>query len=121
MPSIRRDGGGFAIDTPAGLFRAGKIVIAAGHGTTKLAATLGLEAPIVPERGQLVVTERVAPILPIPASGVRQTRDGTIMIGTTHEAAPDLTTRATTANAVHIASRAGRPPEKIAPDADWSQ
>lgn len=106
--AIRRDGRGFAIDTPAGEFRAGKVVIAAGHGTTRLAATLGLEAPIVPERGQLVVTERVAPILPIPASGVRQTRDGTIMIGTTHEHAPDLTTRATTANAVDIAARAVR-------------
>ena len=104
--AIRRDGGGFAIDTPAGTFRAGKLVLAAGHATTKLAAPLGLEAPIVPERGQLVVTERVAPILPIPASGVRQTRDGTIMIGTTHEAAPDLTTRTTTGNMVHIAERA---------------
>ncbi|BBK30811.1 glycine/D-amino acid oxidase-like deaminating enzyme [Stella humosa] len=103
--AIQSDGGGFVIDTPAGPFRAGKVVLAAGHGTTGLAATLGLEAPIVPERGQLIITERVAPILPIPASGVRQTRDGTIMIGTTHEAAPDLTTRATTANAVHIAER----------------
>lgn len=106
--SIRRDGGGFATETPAGTFRSGKIVLAAGHGTTKLAGTLGLEAPIVPERGQLVVTERVAPILPIPASGVRQTQDGTILIGTTHEQAPDHTTRTTTANAVHIASRAVR-------------
>ncbi len=106
--AVRRDGQGFVVDTPAGIFRAGKIVLAAGHGTPALARTLGLEAPIRPERGQLIVTERVAPILPLPASGVRQTRDGTIMIGTTHEHADDLTTRTTTANAVKIAARAVR-------------
>lgn len=106
--AVSRDGQGFVVETPAGTFRADKLVLAAGHGTPAFARALGLEAPIRPERGQLIVTERVAPILPLPASGVRQTRDGTIMIGTTNEHTDELTTRTTTANAVKIAARAVR-------------
>src|SRR5690606_12662807 len=38
-----------------------------------------------PQRGQLLVTERLAPMLPLPASGIRQTAEGTVMIGLTQE------------------------------------
>lgn len=110
--SARGDGEGFTVDTPVGTFRAGKIVLAAGHGIPALAGTLGLEAPVVPERGQLLVTERAAPILPVAASGLRQTRDGTIMIGATREDTDEYTTEATTENAINLAQRAVR----IAPD-----
>jgi len=38
-----------------------------------------------PQRGQLLVTERLRPLLPMAASGLRQTAEGTMMIGVTQE------------------------------------
>jgi glycine/D-amino acid oxidase-like deaminating enzyme len=43
--------------------------------------------PVRPQRGQVLVTERLAPFLPLPASGLRQTGEGTVMIGATQEEA----------------------------------
>jgi glycine/D-amino acid oxidase-like deaminating enzyme len=60
-----------------------RIVIAAGLGSAALAHQIGLDVPLRPQRGQVLVTERLAPFLPLPASGLRQTTEGTIMIGAT--------------------------------------
>jgi len=62
-----------------------RLVIAAGLGCQVLARQLDLKIPLRPQRGQVLVTERLAPFLPLPASGLRQTREGTVMIGATHE------------------------------------
>ena len=62
-----------------------RVVIAAGVATTPLAAMVGLDVPVRPVRGQNIVTERLAPILPLPASALRQTGDGTVQIGVTSE------------------------------------
>jgi glycine/D-amino acid oxidase-like deaminating enzyme len=62
-----------------------RLVIAAGLGSKVLARQLDLEIPLRPQRGQVLVTERLDPFLPLPASGLRQTREGTVMIGATHE------------------------------------
>jgi glycine/D-amino acid oxidase-like deaminating enzyme len=101
----------FVIDTPHGPIEASRVVLAAGHGTPALAAPLGLHAPIRAERGQIIVTERVRPVLPMPGSGIRQTEDGTIMIGTSKEDVGfDLQT--TVEAGANMASRALR----VAPD-----
>lgn len=86
-------GGGFEV--VAGLFRAraARVVLAAGLGTRALGAGLGLDVPLRPQRGQLLVTERLGPLLPVPASGIRQTAEGSVMIGMTQEEVGyDLTT-----------------------------
>jgi glycine/D-amino acid oxidase-like deaminating enzyme len=62
-----------------------RLVIAAGLGSQVLAQQVGLEIPLRPQRGQVLVTERLEPFLPLPSSGLRQTREGTVMIGATHE------------------------------------
>jgi glycine/D-amino acid oxidase-like deaminating enzyme len=62
-----------------------RIVIAAGLGSSALARQVGLDVPLRPERGQVLVTERLAPFLPLPASGLRQTDEGTVMIGATKD------------------------------------
>ena len=62
-----------------------RIVIAAGLGSPALARQVALEVPVRPERGQVLVTERLAPFLPLPASGLRQTGEGTVMIGATKD------------------------------------
>ena len=54
--SIQR---GFRVETEAGLFEAPKLLLAAGNGIPPLAPQVGLHVPTVPERGQVLVTERV--------------------------------------------------------------
>jgi glycine/D-amino acid oxidase-like deaminating enzyme len=77
--------GGFTLHTARGPINAPRVVVAAGLGSRALAAEVGLTVPIKPQRGQILVTERLESVLPLPISGLRQTREGTVMIGTTHE------------------------------------
>ena len=65
--------------------RAEKILLAAGNANQTLAPLVGLEAPMGPTRGQIVVTERTQPFLPHPITTVRQTDEGTVMIGDSKE------------------------------------
>lgn len=83
--TIERDGEGFAITFGDERIHAARVVIAAGLGSKSLAAQVGLDVPVRPLRGQILVTERVQPILPLPTMDVRQTAEGTVMIGTTQE------------------------------------
>jgi glycine/D-amino acid oxidase-like deaminating enzyme len=100
-------GGGFEVASGSLVARAAKVVIAAGLGSAKLGPMVGLHVPLRPQRGQLLVTERLAPLLPIPASGLRQTAEGTVMIGVTQEEVGfDLAT--TAAGAVRMVRRALR-------------
>jgi hypothetical protein len=47
----------------------------------QLAPLVGLVAPMKPNRGQIIVTERVRPFLRHPIVTLRQTDEGTMMIG----------------------------------------
>jgi glycine/D-amino acid oxidase-like deaminating enzyme len=78
-------GGGFAVRTGSDRYTASNVVISAGLGSRGLGAMVGLDVPLRPQRGQILVTERLAPLLPLPASGVRQTGEGTVLIGLTQE------------------------------------
>lgn len=75
----------FRISTSAGEIRAEKVVLAAGNANMHLAPMVGLEAPMRPERGQIMVTERVTPFLHYPVVTIRQTDEGTVMIGDSKE------------------------------------
>lgn len=78
-------GGGFEVVAGDRKVRAGRVVVAAGLGASALGPMVGLDVPLRPLRGQILVTERLAPLLSIPASGLRQTGEGTVMIGVTQE------------------------------------
>ncbi|MEP7327981.1 MAG: FAD-binding oxidoreductase, partial [Betaproteobacteria bacterium] len=54
---------------------------AAGLGNARLAPMVGLNAPVVPNKGHILVLERVQPFLSIPLETIRQTDEGTVMIG----------------------------------------
>ena len=82
---IRPEHSGFVLETGSGIFAAPRIVIAAGLGSQALGEQVGLTVPLRPQRGQILVTERLEPFLPLPNSGLRQTREGTVMIGATQE------------------------------------
>jgi glycine/D-amino acid oxidase-like deaminating enzyme len=86
VADLRIDGDGYqAITSDGRFFSADKIVIACGHGIPALAAKVGLHCPTRPQRGQILVTERLAPILPMPMGSIRQTDEGSILLGVSHE------------------------------------
>lgn len=73
--------GGFTLDTAAGPLRARRVVLAAGLSNARLAPMVGLRAPVVPNQGQVIALERVRPFLPVPIDTLRQTDDGTVLVG----------------------------------------
>lgn len=64
---------------------AGRVVLAAGLGNRALAPMVGLTAHIQPNRGQILVTERVQPFLRHPTGQIRQTGEGVVQIGESKE------------------------------------
>jgi glycine/D-amino acid oxidase-like deaminating enzyme len=54
-------------------------------GNRALAPQVGLNAPVAPNRGQVLVSERVAPFLHYPTLNVRQTDEGTVQFGDSKE------------------------------------
>ena len=77
--------GGFTLSTAARDYAAGKVVLAAGLGNAALAPQLGLHAPLRPQRGQILVSERLPPFLALACHNVRQTGEGTVLMGDSHE------------------------------------
>lgn len=102
---VRTVAGGFAVETAGGTFHGGRLVLAAGTGTPALAAMVGLDIPVRPQRGQIMVTARVRPFLDRPTHTLRQTADGGLMIGDSLEEA-GFDDRATPRAMAAIARRA---------------
>ena len=82
---IAGDKGGYRIEVRTGTLESARVVIAAGLGTGRLAGMVGLRAPTAPMRGQLMVTERIAPLFKVPSNLVRQTAEGSMLLGYTAE------------------------------------
>lgn len=64
-----------------------KIVLAAGLGNARLGPMVGLNVPVRPQRGQIMVTEKIAPFMPYVVHTVRQTDEGSVMIADSVEEA----------------------------------
>ncbi|MFO1282867.1 MAG: FAD-dependent oxidoreductase, partial [Burkholderiales bacterium] len=105
--AIAWSGGVFRIEAGGCRYTAPTLVLAAGLGNRELAPRVGLDAPVRPNRGQILVTERVAPFLDRPTEFVRQTGEGVIQIGDSQEDA-GLDDRTTRSEIARIASRAVR-------------
>lgn len=78
--------GRFTLSTARGAFHGNRVILAAGLGNARLAGLVGLHAPVTPLRGQVMITERLAPFLTHPTTFIRQTDDGTVQIGDSQEA-----------------------------------
>ena len=92
LPQMRAErivpiAGGFRIESARQAIETPKVVIAAGLGNRVLAAQVGVDAPVRPQRGQIVVLERVRRFLEYPIATLRQTDEGTVMIGDSQEEA----------------------------------
>ncbi len=82
---IAPEKGGFHAIGSDGRVTGRRVVLAAGLGAAKLAPHVGLSMPVKPERGQIVVTERVKPFLPYATNCIRQSVEGTVLLGSSHE------------------------------------
>lgn len=82
---IVRTADGYEVEAGDQRFRAARVVLAAGLGNRELAAQVGLHAPVQPNRGQVLVSERVSKFLDHPTTYVRQTDEGTIQLGDSME------------------------------------
>jgi glycine/D-amino acid oxidase-like deaminating enzyme len=84
--------GEFCVTAGHQRFIAPRVVLAAGLGNPGLARQVGLHAPVAPNRGQVLVSERVRPFLDHPTVHVRQTDEGTVQLGDSMEVGYDDST-----------------------------
>lgn len=107
VETVERGDGGYGVRTSEGRFDATRIVLAAGLDNLRLGKMIGLDVPVRPLRGQVIVTEKTEPFLDVPLSTVRQTDEGGVMIGDSQEEADDYNVMRSGINAV-MADRAVR-------------
>jgi len=84
--SIDKDEKGFSVRTDGETFRADAVVLATGWEAGELAQPLGIVLPVVPARGQIIITEPLGPltqkvIITPHDMYMRQTVSGTCQIG----------------------------------------
>jgi glycine/D-amino acid oxidase-like deaminating enzyme len=78
---IETTGGCHVLTTPHGRFEADRVIVAAGLGTASIAPMIGVDARVHPNKGQIVVLERLPRFLDFPIETIRQTDDGTVLVG----------------------------------------
>lgn len=77
--------GGFEVTAGDDRFACGSVVLAAGLGTAALASDIGCTVPLQPVQGQLLITERTAPVFEVPTLHARQMPTGGILLGLSHD------------------------------------
>lgn len=107
VESVQAVGGGFELKLTQGRLAAERVVLCAGLDNARLGPMLGLNIPVRPIRGQLLITERVRPFLHYPTLHVRQTGEGTLQIGDSQEDT-GLDDNTTTSVMAALAARAVR-------------
>ncbi|MGO4352605.1 NAD(P)/FAD-dependent oxidoreductase [Rhizobium sp. RAF36] len=105
VTNVMAAAGGYQLSGQGQTIEAERVVVAAGNDSMDFVQSLSLPLRLVPERGQMLITERVAPIFHFAASGIRQTATGTFQFGATNERV-GRSTDVTAAGAHHIANRA---------------
>ena len=85
VENIEYRDGVFIVHTQTGTRSAAKIVLCAGLDNQRLGVMLDMQVPVTANRGQILITERAKPFLPYPTLHVRQTQEGSLQIGDSHE------------------------------------
>ena len=85
VSGIKKERGAFTLETSNGGYTCKKLVLCAGIHSNELGKMLGIDIPVYPERGQVIITEPVAPLLRYTLGAMRQTFNGEILIGISHE------------------------------------
>ena len=82
---IKPRDGGFSLKVGLDEIACGRVVLAGGIANSWLGPMVGMDVPVKALRGQILVTERLKPLFDIPTSLMRQTEEGTVMLGDTRE------------------------------------
>lgn len=85
VKNIEGKNGAFYVESSDNTLSAEKVVLCAGLENQRLGKMLEMNIPVVMDRGQVMITERLKPFLDLPTLLVRQTAEGTIQIGDSHE------------------------------------
>lgn len=85
VDTLAPSGTGFDIIAGTTKLQAEKVVLCTGLGNAALAPLVGLESPIAPQRGQVIICERIKRFLNHPTMTVRQVGEGAIQIGDSKE------------------------------------
>jgi octopine oxidase subunit B len=85
VSSITPQGDTYRVTADEHVISAPRILIAAGLGTNALVEPFGFGPLVRPQKGEILVTERTQPFLPRVMSSLRQTVEGTVLIGETKE------------------------------------
>ena len=105
VTGISRENKGYVVKTAKNIFSCERLVLAGGMGNRQLASHFDLKVPVQPTRGQVLLTERVGDILPIPLLGITRTPGGTVIVGFMHE---------------NVGMDTGLVPESLAKEASWA-
>src|SRR5699024_3434801 len=73
VESVKICTSGYCLEGQGQRIQGSRVVLAAGLGNRALAPQAGLKAPLSANRGQVIITERMRPVLDIPTAFVRQT------------------------------------------------
>jgi glycine/D-amino acid oxidase-like deaminating enzyme len=101
ITGIAREGAGFAVSTEAGTIRAGRIVVAAGPWSGRIAALAGVTLPVGGLVQQVIATEPTGPLIPhlVAHAGrhlsLKQGPNGHLLIGGAWPGDHDATSGAT--------------------------
>ena len=80
VSEVKPSGKGYTVVCGGRTLECGKAVLAAGLGVRKLAAQLGTDIPVFPNKSQVMLLERIpADVLPIPLLGIARTFGGTVI------------------------------------------
>lgn len=82
---VQHANGEFVLSTPNGQVRARKVVLAGGLRNGDLGAMVGIDLPMAPQRGQILVLERTRRLLDTPMVTLRQNDEGSWLVGDSQE------------------------------------
>lgn len=85
VQEITQRDGVFHLRTPQGTVRAHKVVLASGLHNGVLGSQVGLNLPMAPQRGQILILERTRKLETLPFVTLRQTDEGTWLVGDSQE------------------------------------
>lgn len=82
---IERQQGSFIVTSDQAIYKGKRLILAAGPWSREVGRLLGVDIPIRPVRGQILVTEKLPPLFRYTINGIRQTKSGEVLIGYSEE------------------------------------
>jgi sarcosine oxidase subunit beta len=85
VETINQTSSCYVVTTSKGTFTSKQLVLAGGPWSKELGELIGIQIPIKQVRGQILVTEPLAPILRHTIGGMRQLDNGIVLVGYSKE------------------------------------